>query len=127
MKIDSIRHYENTCVALCDDECGGHENGVSFIFDEVENTVRFGGRTARLTNKEFRLVKCLAEQLDRLVSIDEIIRAVWCTDQWITSNTVAVHVSKVRKKLRLNPEFGVLLRSEYGRGYQLLCTRKMAA
>lgn len=122
-----INYNKKTSVVSNDSKFGIVDRDILFVFDEVESTVKFRGHTAKLTMKEFRLVRCLADRLDRLVSIDEIIRVVWRTDQWITSNTVAVHVSKVRKKLRLHPEFGVLLRSEYGRGYQLLCIRKMAA
>lgn len=116
--LDTVQVTEHHFQTFYDhDDYGGNN---SFIFDEVTKTVSFRGHVAKLTAKEFRLVKCLTERAGQLVPIEEIIKAVWRTDQWITSNTVAVHISKIRKKLRLYPEFDVLLRSEYGQGYQLL-------
>ena len=52
-----------------------------------------------------------------MASSDEISRAVW--GRGSETNTVAVHVKRLREKLGSDPEHGELIRTVRGAGYRL--------
>ena len=55
----------------------------------------------------------------RLLTRDHLIQVVWSLTPMIDTRTVDVHVSTLRRKLGLTPEFGWRLVSIYGLGYRL--------
>lgn len=73
----------------------------------------------KLTQKEFELVAFLFKNIGRLLSRGHILSSVWGHGSEFTTRTVDTHVSRIRKKLDLNPENGWRLSAIYHQGYRL--------
>lgn len=54
----------------------------------------------RLRNKEFELLEYFLENVGRVISRSELLEGVWDQNIFCVTNTVDVHVSTLRKKLR---------------------------
>ncbi len=73
----------------------------------------------KLTQKEFELVAFLFKNIGRLLSRGHILSSVWGHGSEFTTRTVDTHVSRIRKKLDLNPDNGWRLSAIYHQGYRL--------
>jgi DNA-binding response OmpR family regulator len=91
----------------------------SFSFDIARRTVQRDGETIVVTDREFRVALVLFQHLGRAVSRDYLLSAVWGHTTHLESRTLDVHISRVRSKLQLVPEFGWRLATVYGFGYRL--------
>ena len=78
---------------------------------------RVRGRDVQLTHRELELLVYLIERHGRVASSDDISRAVW--GHPADTNTVAVHVRRLREKLGDDPEHGEFIRTIRGAGYRL--------
>ena len=78
---------------------------------------RVRGRDVQLTQRELELLVYLIERHGRVASSDEISRAVW--GHPADTNTVAVHVRRLREKLGDDFEHGEFIRTIRGAGYRL--------
>lgn len=77
------------------------------------------GERAVLPLREFLLLKFLAEHAGRVVSHAEIGEAVWGRAEAGTTNTVAVHVLRLRRRLGGRKEGTQWITAVRGIGYQL--------
>ena len=91
----------------------------SFSFDIARRAIHQDGAAISVTDREFRVALILFQHLGRAVSRDYLLSAVWGHTTQLESRTLDVHVSRVRTKLRLVPEFGWRLATVYGFGYRL--------
>lgn len=80
---------------------------------------RIEGKSVTLTERETDLALHFFRSPGRLLTRDHLIQVVWSTTPLIDTRTVDVHVSTLRRKLGLTPEFGWRLVSIYGHGYRL--------
>ena len=80
---------------------------------------RIEGKSVTLTERETDLALHFFRSPGRLLTRDHLIQVVWSTTPLIDTRTVDVHVSTLRRKLGLTPEFGWRLASIYGHGYRL--------
>jgi DNA-binding response OmpR family regulator len=78
---------------------------------------RVRGRYVQLTLRELELLIFLIKQRGRVASSGEISRAVW--GRAPDTNTVAVHVKRLREKLGTDREHGEFIRTIRGAGYRL--------
>jgi DNA-binding response OmpR family regulator len=78
---------------------------------------RVRGRDVQLTQRELDLLIFLIEQRGSVASSEEISTAVW--GHPAHTNTVAVHVKRLRTKLGADPEYGEYIRTIRGAGYRL--------
>lgn len=85
-----------------------------YQFNEVERCVDMGAEQVLLTEKEFELAKLLFQNLDRPISRSQIMAHVWGREEDVLSRTLDVHVSWLRRKLKLGAGLG---------GYRLLVVR----
>lgn len=90
-----------------------------YRFDRVAETVAFGDQEASLTTKEFALAKAFFENQNRALSRAYILETIWKVVGDLPTRTLDVHVSRIRTKLRLNPENGYRLQTIFGFGYRL--------
>nr|WP_237569779.1 response regulator transcription factor [Mycolicibacterium lacusdiani] len=103
---------------------GSHDppNDLVFVAGPIEVNrdgyeTRVRGRDVQLTQRELDLLVYLIERRGRVASSDEISRAVW--GHPADTNTVAVHVRRLREKLGHDPEHGEFIRTIRGAGYRL--------
>lgn len=75
------------------------EAGSDLRIDRAAWEVQLGGATVELTKTEFLLLLALAERPRQVVTTDELTRIVWGEKWFGDDGNVAVHVSKLRRKL----------------------------
>ena len=71
-----------------------------------------------LTNKEFDLLACLAEEPDKIFSKEELFERIWQYDSMGETSTVTVHVNRVRDKLFAADKNFEGVNTVWGRGYR---------
>jgi DNA-binding response OmpR family regulator len=87
--------------------------------DTARRTADRSGESIALTETEFELALFLLRNIGRLLPRDKILEEVWKRGPEFNTRTVDTHVSRLRKKLGLNPEHGWRLSSIYRFGYRL--------
>jgi DNA-binding response OmpR family regulator len=81
--------------------------------------IKLSGADVDLTQREFELAVILLQNIGRVLSRDELLTSVWARDVGVDTRTVDTHASRLRKKLGLAGESGLMLSSVYGQGYRL--------
>ncbi len=90
-----------------------------FINTQMREVTKNGERID-LGEKEYEILLFLARNRSRPASPDELYRNVWGEKPLsTTSNTITVHVLNLRRKLEDNPSQPVLVRTVWGKGYQI--------
>lgn len=69
------------------------------ILNLSDGTLLWNNERIELTKNEFRIMKTLMEQKERVVSRDELMENLWATDSFIDDNTLTVNVNRLRKRL----------------------------
>jgi two-component system, OmpR family, response regulator RegX3 len=87
--------------------------------DVNQRVVQLDGEVVKLTDKELDLVLFFLKNEGILLSRAHLMHVVWGSSSLVETRTVDVHVSHVRSKLKLTPEFGWKLTSVYQQGYRL--------
>ena len=85
--------------------------------DLQRHEARLDGQELHFTHRELQLLIYLIRRAGRVASRTEISAAVWGHDS--DTNTVAVHVKRLRDKLGDHPEHGQVIRTIRGAGYRL--------
>ncbi|MEL6187042.1 MAG: response regulator transcription factor, partial [Myxococcota bacterium] len=81
--------------------------------------VRRAGEIFDLSGRESRLLRFLLEHRGKVVTRDDLLDHVWDYDDAPLTRTVDVHVSKLRKKLEMDPQDPRHLVTVHGVGYKL--------
>ena len=78
------------------------------------------GRSVEMTKTEFELLQYLIANRGTAVSARKLYEDVW-HEKFLPSsaNTVMVHILKLRKKLEDDPANPTLIRTVWGKGYQI--------
>jgi len=91
----------------------------SIEIDLEGRRIRLGGAEVDLTQREFELAVILLRNVGRVLSREELLAGVWAREVDVDTRTVDTHASRLRKKLGLAGESGLMLSSVYGQGYRL--------
>ena len=88
--------------------------------DEAGRRVLCEGVPVELTETEFEILQFLAHHRGQVVSVEQIYNGVW-NEKYMPSstNTVMVHIVNLRKKLERDPSNPRLIRTVWGKGYQI--------
>lgn len=97
--------------------------GEKIIYDENTNSIRKGKAilSDSLTSSEFRLLKYLLQNQERVIERDEIISIVWQgvkSTAGITDQAVDQLIFRLRKKIEEDPNKPVYLQTVKGRGFK---------
>ena len=89
-----------------------------FILNLNKSTIEKDGKIIELTRNEFRILKYLVQNRDKIVSREDIMICLWDSDDFIGDNTLTVNITRLRSKLQ---EIGLneLLETKRGQGYIL--------
>lgn len=77
-----------------------------------------GDEELKLANKEFELLKFLAENANMVFSKDQLFEKIWGYDFVGDSATVTVHINRIREKLHDTKESNII-ETIWGAGYRL--------
>ena len=90
--------------------------GVDFVKMEVMRD----GEPAILTAQEFKTLKFLVQNPERVISRDELLNEVWGYQNYPSTRTVDNHILKLRQKLERDPANPVHFRTVHGVGYKFV-------
>jgi DNA-binding response OmpR family regulator len=90
-----------------------------YSFDKMTDTVTLNGEHITLTAREFGLAQMLFRNPHRALSRAYILETLWNSVADLPTRTLDMHISRIRAKLRLNPENGYRLQTIFGYGYRL--------
>lgn len=91
----------------------------SLELDLAGRRIKLSGVEVDLTQREFDLAAVFFRSIGRVMSREELLSLVWAQETGVDSRTVDTHASRLRKKLGLGGESGLMLSSVYGQGYRL--------
>ena len=90
--------------------------GLELNEDTVE--VRVDGELVKMTPIEFKILHLLIKSPGRVFSAEEIYERVW-NEIAINTDTVMVHVRRIREKIEYNPKEPKYLKVVWGVGYKI--------
>lgn len=67
--------------------------------DYSKGTVLLGNTSCELTKNELYILRLLLQQLDKVVSRDELMRKLWDDERFVNDNTLTVNINRLRLKL----------------------------
>lgn len=88
------------------------------LIDRAAREVSWQGTPVPMSAREFAVLEALAGRVGTVLSKDELLAAVWGTEQAATRNVVEVYVGYVRRKLEAVGA-GEVVRTVRGHGYQV--------
>ena len=93
-------------------------DGISADFTRME--VTRNGQPIGLTAQEFKTLKFMAQNAERVISRDELLNEVWGYQNYPSTRTVDNHILKLRHKLEKDPSNPVHFRTVHGMGYKFV-------
>ncbi|MCM3038108.1 response regulator transcription factor [Paenibacillus motobuensis] len=87
--------------------------------DKETHTASVDGRAVKLTPIEFSILYLLASHPGRVFSSEEIFELIWKDKYFESSNSVTVHISRLRDKLEKEMECEALIKTVWGVGYKI--------
>ena len=90
-----------------------------FILNLAKSTIEKDGKSIELTKNEYKILKYLLQNRDKIVSRQDIMECLWDTDSFIDDNTLTVNMTRLRNKLE-ELSLKELLQTKRGQGYILV-------
>jgi DNA-binding response OmpR family regulator len=97
----------------------------TFSFGDV--TVNFtkmevmrAGQLVAVTAQEFKILKFMSENLERVVSREELLNEVWGYQHYPSTRTVDNHIMRLRQKLEKDPSNPLHFRTVHSSGYKFV-------
>ena len=84
--------------------------------DISKSTLTYHGESVDLTKNELRIMHCLFQNKNKIVSRNELMQHMWDCELFVDDNTLTVNINRLRKKLeyiRLDD----LIQTKRGLGY----------
>jgi DNA-binding response OmpR family regulator len=100
-------------------------SGTSQMFGDVSvdfakmDVIR-AGQPVSMTAQEFKVLKFLMENAERVVSREELLNEVWGYQNYPSTRTVDNHILKLRQKLEKDPAQPIHFRTMHGAGYKFV-------
>ncbi|MCX6249280.1 MAG: response regulator transcription factor [Bacteroidetes bacterium] len=92
-----------------------------FTFDPANQQLTSKNDNHQLTYRECELLKLLADRTGQIVKREEILMKVWENDQYFSSRSLDVFISRLRKLLRSDPS--ICIENIHNIGYRLRIDR----
>ncbi|NUT74173.1 response regulator transcription factor [Pseudomonas sp. C1C7] len=89
------------------------------VFDDADLTIKRAGKPIVLTEREYRLARCLFTNLGRPLSREYLYQRFWTHEEMDSSRPLDTHIYRLRNKLGLTADRGWQLLTIYGYGYRL--------
>ena len=108
LKHSSIKEEENSNRYVV----GGLE------LDDDTKEVTVDGNKVKLTAKEYQILRLLIKTPGRVYSSEQIYEQVW-NEKAINTETIMVHIRKLREKIEVNPKKPHYIKVVWGIGYKM--------
>ena len=88
--------------------------------DFASRTVKSAGKAVTLTDTEYSILEFMLKNRGMVVTAADLYESVW-GEKFLSGsgNTVMVHVLNLRRKIEENPSAPKIIRTVWGRGYQI--------
>ncbi len=87
--------------------------------DKRSQTVYLDDKPVKVTQKDFDLAVHLLSNMGKVLSREFLLKSVWGVEAGLNTRTVDVHVSRLRRSLKINPDMGYRIKTIYQHGYRL--------
>jgi DNA-binding response OmpR family regulator len=96
-----------------------------FAFDDVsidftKMEVQKAGNAVQLTSQEFKVLKFMVQNAERVLSREELLNTVWGYQNYPSTRTVDNHILKLRQKLERDPANPSHFRTVHSTGYKFV-------
>lgn len=88
------------------------------VLDQATKEVFVNGQSVRLTKKEFQILELLMSYPGKVYSAEEIYESIW-EETAINTETIMVHVRRLREKIEADPKHPEYLKAVWGVGYKI--------
>ena len=111
-RIVSLLNRANTCL----NQSKIHTK--NFTLNISNSTIIKNDKVIELTKNEYKILKFLLENKNKIVSRDDIMECLWDNESFIDDNTLTVNITRLRNKLEI---LGLkeLIKTKRGQGYIL--------
>ena len=86
--------------------------------DPLTKEVRVAGKLVHLTPKEFKILELLMKNPGRVYSAQQIYELIW-EEEAINTETIMVHIRKLREKIEVDPKRPLYIKVVWGIGYKI--------
>lgn len=86
--------------------------------DTYTKEVCINNESVRLTAKEYQILELLMRHPGRIFSAQEIYELIW-QEQAINTETIMVHIRRLREKIEINPRKPEYIKVVWGIGYKM--------
>jgi DNA-binding response OmpR family regulator len=90
-----------------------------YVVDKRTRSVSLRGKEFNITKKEFDIAVEFFGNVGSVISRDHLVNVIWGKPVNVLSRSLDTHVYRLRNKLLLSSENGLLLKSVYTVGYRL--------
>jgi two-component system, OmpR family, KDP operon response regulator KdpE len=95
--------------------CGG------LVVDFAHRRVTVDEREIKLTPTEYEIMKVMAQNIGRVMTHKQLLKAVWGNTDYDDSHYIRVYIGQLRRKIEENPTQPQYIITESGVGYRLMC------
>ena len=88
------------------------------VLNNTTKRVTLNSRDIKLTPKEFDILKLLISHPGQVFSSQQIYELVW-KEEAINTETIMVHIRKLREKIEANPKKPIYIKVVWGQGYKM--------
>jgi len=88
-----------------------------YLFNHDQRTIRFDEYVQKLSPKESELLYLLCRQMNSVLSREEALKSIWGDDNYFTTRSMDVFITKLRKFLKEDPTVEIV--NIHGSGYKL--------
>lgn len=109
----ALRHAvttENSPVFICGE----------LMIDLVARNVTRGDKEIKLTPTEYEILKVLAQNVGKVLTHKQLLKAVWGTAYNEDTHYIRVYIGQLRRKVEENPSQPKFIITESGVGYRLM-------
>lgn len=89
-----------------------------YIFDYANLDLVCGQHTRRLTQRQADLLKMLCDNRGQVVRREDLLKAIWGSDDYFAGRSMDVFISKLRKYLSQDPSIEII--NYHGIGFKLV-------
>ncbi|MBG6062453.1 DNA-binding response OmpR family regulator [Flavobacterium sp. CG_9.1] len=91
----------------------------NYVFNLTKQTLHCSEAIISLTHREAVLLDLLSENKNKIVNRSLILNKIWGNDDFFTGRSMDVFITKLRKKLSLDPNIQII--NVRGQGCKLIC------
>jgi two-component system KDP operon response regulator KdpE len=113
----ALRHavtIEHSPVFICGD----------LVIDLVTRHVTRGDKEIKLTPTEYEILKVLAQNVGKVLTHKQLLKAVWGTAYNEDTHYIRVYIGQLRRKVEENPSQPKFIITESGVGYRLMAGKE---